>query len=51
MRLTQIRAYERTGRVLNISCTPHDKHSPTKLLNYLTAPDCLIFTAIIGQPL
>jgi hypothetical protein len=24
---------------------PYDTHSPTKLLNYLTAPDCVIYTA------
>jgi predicted acylesterase/phospholipase RssA len=66
-------AFERTGRILNISgaCAfffdppsvvarlrrgltnvcppfpviPYDTHSPTKLLNYLTAPDCVIYTA------
>lgn len=55
-------AYERTGRILNISgesslprcgrelnklvsVIPYDTHSPTKLLNYLTAPDCVIYTA------
>ncbi|EHK99242.1 putative Patatin-like phospholipase domain-containing protein [Glarea lozoyensis 74030] len=32
-------AYERTGRILNISCVPADPHSPTILTNYLTAPD------------
>jgi predicted acylesterase/phospholipase RssA len=39
-------AYERTGRALNISVVPHDQHSPTKLLNHLTAPDCVIWSAI-----
>jgi len=24
---------------------PYDTHSPTKLLNYLNSPDCVIFTA------
>lgn len=38
-------AYERTGRILNVSVIPYDTHSPTKLLNYLTAPDCVIYTA------
>ncbi|KAL7416743.1 acyl transferase/acyl hydrolase/lysophospholipase [Mrakia frigida] len=47
--LTFREAYERTGRVLNVSVIPHDRHSPTKLLNYLTAPDCLIWTAIIAS--
>jgi hypothetical protein len=31
--LTFREAYERTGRVLNVSVIPHDRHSPTKLLN------------------
>jgi len=69
-------AFERTGRVLNVSvivslsslwcvnmegfwadisfgsvcCVqPFETHSPTKLLNYLTAPDCIIFTACIAS--
>ncbi|KAG7575453.1 hypothetical protein FFLO_00272 [Filobasidium floriforme] len=42
-------AYERTGRALNISVVPHDQHSPTKLLNHLTAPDCVIWSAIIAS--
>ncbi|KAJ9117522.1 hypothetical protein QFC22_004372 [Naganishia vaughanmartiniae] len=42
-------AYERTGRALNVSVIPFDQHSPTKLLNYLTAPDCVIWSAIIAS--
>ncbi|KAF8339047.1 acyl transferase/acyl hydrolase/lysophospholipase [Cantharellus anzutake] len=42
-------AYERTGKVLNVSVIPSDRHSPTKLLNYLTAPDCIIWSAIIAS--
>ncbi|CAM0136842.1 hypothetical protein VKS41_007423 [Umbelopsis sp. WA50703] len=47
--LTFLEAYERTGRVLNISVIPHDPHSPPKLLNYVTAPHCVIATAIIAS--
>ncbi|CAE6523164.1 unnamed protein product [Rhizoctonia solani] len=47
--LTFREAYQRTGRVLNISVIPFDQHSPTKLLNHLTAPDCLIWSAIIAS--
>ncbi|CED83697.1 patatin-domain-containing protein [Phaffia rhodozyma] len=47
--LTFREAYERTGRVLNVSVIPHDRHSPTKLLNYLTSPDCVIWSAIIAS--
>jgi hypothetical protein len=31
-----------------LAVIPYDTHSPTKLLNYLTAPDCVIYTA--GTP-
>ena len=42
-------AYERTGRILNVSVIPYDTHSPTKLLNYMTAPHCVIYTAVIAS--
>lgn len=42
-------AYERTGRILNISCVPADPHSPTILCNYLTSPDCVIWSAVIAS--
>jgi predicted acylesterase/phospholipase RssA len=42
-------AYMRTGRILNISVTPADRHSPTKLLNYLTSPDTVIWSALLAS--
>ncbi|KAI9893558.1 MAG: hypothetical protein M1814_006354 [Vezdaea aestivalis] len=42
-------AYERTGRILNVSCIPSDPHSPTILANYLTAPDCVIWSAVLAS--
>jgi predicted acylesterase/phospholipase RssA len=42
-------AYERTGRILNVSCVPSDQHSPTILANYLTSPDCVIWTAVLAS--
>ncbi|KAL9006453.1 MAG: hypothetical protein Q9188_000761 [Gyalolechia gomerana] len=42
-------AYERTGRILNISCVPSDPHSPTILTNYLTAPECVIWSAVLAS--
>ncbi|WVW86753.1 hypothetical protein I302_108807 [Kwoniella bestiolae CBS 10118] len=42
-------AYERTGRALNISVVPSDRHSPTILLNHLTAPNCLIWSANLAS--
>lgn len=42
-------AHERTGRILNVSCVPSDPHSPTILANYLTAPDCVIWSAVLAS--
>lgn len=42
-------AYERTGRILNISVVPNDIHSPPKLVNYLTAPNTVIWSALIAS--
>ncbi|KAK4574386.1 hypothetical protein LTR86_002148 [Recurvomyces mirabilis] len=47
--LTFLEAYERTGRILNVSCVPSDPHSPTILANYLTAPDCVIWSAVLAS--
>ncbi|KAF9921859.1 hypothetical protein FBU30_008079 [Linnemannia zychae] len=47
--LTFLEAYERTGRILNVSVIPYDPHSPPKLLNYLTTPDCVIWSAVIAS--
>lgn len=42
-------AFERTGRILNVSCVPADPHSPTILCNYLTSPDCVIWSAVLAS--
>lgn len=42
-------AYERTGNILNVSCVPSDPHSPTILANYLTSPDCVIWSAVLAS--
>ena len=42
-------AYERTGRILNVTCVPSDPHSPTILTNYLTAPNCVIWSAVLAS--
>ncbi|KAF7332233.1 Patatin-like phospholipase domain-containing protein [Mycena kentingensis (nom. inval.)] len=47
--LTFREAYLRTGRILNISVIPADRHSPTRLLNYLTSPDTLIWSALLAS--
>ncbi|KAG5947214.1 hypothetical protein E4U59_001726 [Claviceps monticola] len=47
--LTFREAYERTGRILNVTCVPADPHSPTILCNYLTSPDCVIWSAVLAS--
>lgn len=47
--LTFLEAYKRTGRILNVTCVPSDPHSPTILANYLTAPDCVIWSAVLAS--
>ncbi|OLL24401.1 Patatin-like phospholipase domain-containing protein, partial [Neolecta irregularis DAH-3] len=42
-------AYERTGRILNVSIVPNETHSPSKLVNYITAPDCVIWSSLIAS--
>lgn len=42
-------AYERTGRILNVSCVPADPHSPTMLCNYLTSPDCVVWSSVLAS--
>ncbi|EJF61243.1 patatin-domain-containing protein [Dichomitus squalens LYAD-421 SS1] len=42
-------AYMRTGRILNVSVVPAERHSPTKLLNYITAPDTVIWSALLAS--
>lgn len=38
-------AFERTGRVLNVTVVPFGGHGPPKLLNHLTAPNVIIWSA------
>lgn len=47
--LTFKEAYQRTGRVLNVSCVPSDPHSPTMLNNHITSPDCVIWSAVLAS--
>lgn len=47
--LTFLEAYQRTGRSLNVTCVPSDPHSPSILANYLTAPDCVIWSAVLAS--
>ena len=47
--LTFLEAYEKTGRILNISVSPADPHQFPRLLNYLTAPNVLIRRATLAS--
>lgn len=47
--LTFKEAYERTGRIFNVSVVPNDPHSPPNLLNYITAPHCVIWSAVMAS--
>lgn len=47
--LTFLEAYEKTGRILNVSVSPADPHQFPRLLNYLTAPNALIRQAALAS--
>ncbi|CAH6720421.1 triacylglycerol lipase 4 [[Candida] jaroonii] len=47
--LTFREAYNRTGKILNITVSPAAMHEQTRLLNYLTAPNCLIWSAVCAS--
>lgn len=47
--MTFLEAYEKTGRILNISVSPADSHQFPRLLNYLTAPNALIRQAAMAS--
>ena len=42
-------AFDRTGRILNIVVTPLHKGDPPRLLNYLTAPHVLVWSAAVAS--
>jgi TAG lipase/steryl ester hydrolase/phospholipase A2/LPA acyltransferase len=42
-------AFDRTGRILNITVTPNNASDPPRLLNYLTAPHVLVWSAAVAS--
>jgi len=42
-------AFDRTGRILNITVTPNSTSDPPRLLNYLTAPHVLVWSAAVAS--
>lgn len=47
--MTLLEAYQRTGRIINISVTPASKNEYPTLLNYLSAPHVLIWSACLAS--
>ncbi|MEJ8567131.1 DUF3336 domain-containing protein [Elongatibacter sediminis] len=47
--MTFLEAYEKTGRILNISVSPAESHQFPRLLNYLTSPNALIRQAALAS--
>jgi predicted acylesterase/phospholipase RssA len=42
-------AFDRTGRILNIVVTPKNSTDPPRLLNYLTAPHVMVWSAAVAS--
>jgi predicted acylesterase/phospholipase RssA len=42
-------AFRRTGRIINITVTPEHKHAEGVLLNHLTAPNVVIWSAVVAS--
>ncbi len=42
-------AFDRTGRILNIVVTPMNSSDPPRLLNYLTAPHVMVWSAAVAS--
>jgi len=42
-------AFDRTGRICNIIVSPKNKSDPPRLLNYLTAPHVLVWSAAVAS--
>lgn len=47
--LTFKEAYERTGKILNVSTVPANPQTPAILCNYITSPDCVIWSALLAS--
>lgn len=42
-------AFDRTGRILNITVSPQSRSDPPRLLNYLTSPHVLVWSAALAS--
>ena len=46
---TFMEAFEYTGRIINITVAPANKYDPPRLLNYITAPHVLVWSAALAS--
>jgi len=42
-------AFDRTGRIINITVAPLNRYDPPRLLNYLTAPHVVVWSAAVAS--
>ena len=42
-------AFDRTGRIINITVAPINAFEPPRLLNYLTAPHVCVWSATVAS--
>eukprot|EP01084_Bolivina_argentea_P280457 479638_1 len=47
--ITFLEAYNKTHRILNITVSPLDSNTVPRLLNYLTAPNVVIWSAVVAS--
>eukprot|EP00842_Homolaphlyctis_polyrhiza_P002646 jgi/Hompol1/3382/HPOL_006497-RA len=47
--MTFLEAYRRTGRIFNVTVVSDEPHAEPKLLNYITAPDVIIASAVMAS--
>lgn len=47
--LTFLEAFEKTGRVLNVVVCAANADEPARVLNYLTAPQVLVWSAVAAS--
>jgi TAG lipase / steryl ester hydrolase / phospholipase A2 / LPA acyltransferase len=47
--VTFLDAYQRTSRFLNVTVTAADTNEPPRMLNYLTAPHVVIWSAVAAS--
>jgi TAG lipase/steryl ester hydrolase/phospholipase A2/LPA acyltransferase len=47
--MTFLEAFHRTKRLLNVTVTPADTNEPPRVLNHLTAPHVVIWSAVAAS--